>query len=142
MQKFRHLQILHDQKVEAQIRQIIPALDNWLDGTLPLPRHFDSGPEDLGVVFPTGEVHTPLSEIKSLIYKGAAQFSLLRTYKDTSTPLNLSKAVYTVLRGPGKIGNMKITLGESIWVERQEFLSAALILVISKPAEIIVGQNV
>ncbi|KAL4946531.1 hypothetical protein BDV06DRAFT_182342 [Aspergillus oleicola] len=142
MQKFHHLQILHDKKTEAQIRHIVPALDNWLDGTLPLPQHIKSGPEGPGVVFPTGEVHTPLSEIKSLIYKGTARFTLLRTYKDTSTPLNFSKAVYTVLRGPGKINDVEVTLGESIWVERQAFLSAALILMISKPAEITVGQNV
>ncbi|KAL4924388.1 uncharacterized protein BDV17DRAFT_295501 [Aspergillus undulatus] len=142
MQIFHHLQILHDKRAEAQIRQITSSLDNWLDGTLPLPQHIESGPEDPGVIFPTGEVHTPLSEIKSLIYKGTAEFALLRTYKDTSTPLNLSKAVYTVLRGPGKIDNVEVILGESIWVERQAFLSAGLILMISKPAEITVGQNV
>ncbi|KAL4934180.1 uncharacterized protein BDV17DRAFT_285917 [Aspergillus undulatus] len=142
MQRFYHLQIFRDEHVEHEIRRIIPLMDNWLDGTLPLPKDIETGPDDPGVVFPTGEIHAPLSHVKRLIYKGSAEFTLIRTYRDTSTPLNLSRAVYTVLRGPGRIGNVQVTPGESIWVERTTFLSAALILTISKPAEITVGQNI
>ncbi|KAL2812028.1 hypothetical protein BDW59DRAFT_155391 [Aspergillus cavernicola] len=142
MQKFHHLQVFHDKDVEDRIRQIIPLMDNWLDGTLPLPKDIETGPEDPGVVFPIGEIHAPLSDIKGLIYSGSAEFSLIRTYKDTSTPWNLSNAVYTVLRGTGKIGNVEVTPGESIWVAHPAFLSATLILTISKPAEITVGQNI
>lgn len=48
-------------------------MDNWLDGTLPLPKDIETGPEDPGVVFPTGEIHAPLSHIKKLIYKGVRE---------------------------------------------------------------------
>lgn len=73
MQRFYHLQIFRDERVEHEIRRIIPLMDNWLDGTLPLPKDIETGPEDPGVVFPTGEIHAPLSHIKKLIYKGVRE---------------------------------------------------------------------
>lgn len=73
MQQFYHLQIFRDEGVEHEIRRIIPLMDNWLDGTLPLPKDIETGPEDPGVVFPTGEIHAPLSHIRKLIYKGVRE---------------------------------------------------------------------
>lgn len=95
MQKFYHLQVFHDEDVENRIRQIIPLMDNWLDGTLPLPKDIETGPEDPGVVFPMGEIHAPLSQIKGLIYSGVREnqrkipaFLLTLFYSLQNSPLS------------------------------------------------------
>jgi hypothetical protein len=69
MPEFKHLQILHDEVVESRIRDIIPRIDNWLDGTLPLPKKAEKTP-DLGVIFPKVEIDIPLRPIRDLIYSG------------------------------------------------------------------------
>ncbi|KAE8156489.1 hypothetical protein BDV40DRAFT_76735 [Aspergillus tamarii] len=141
MRNFYHLQVLHDEDAEARIGCLIPHIENWLNGTLPLPRKEDMRP--IGVVIADAKIDIPLRPIRDMIYKGVAEFTLLRTYNDTFTPQNFSKAVYTVLRvdGPGMIGHVKVTLGKSIWIDRSAPISAGLILLISKPAEIIVGRD-
>ncbi|KAF7125756.1 hypothetical protein KXX16_003582 [Aspergillus fumigatus] len=141
MPEFEHLQILHDELVERRILDIIPQIDNWLDGTLPLPKEAETSPEDPGVIFPTVEIDIPLRPIRDLIYSGIAEYALLRTLKDTSTPVNLSAAVYTVLRGTGdsKIGGINVVPGQSVWVECPTSLSADLIVMISKTTAVVVG---
>ncbi|GFG19721.1 hypothetical protein IFM5058_10280 [Aspergillus udagawae] len=133
MPELVHLQILHDEVVESRIRDIIPQIDNWLDGTLPLPKKAETSPEDPGVIFPTVEIDIPLRPV--------AEYTLLRTLKDTSTPVNLSAAVYTVLRGTSdsKIGGINMVPGQSVWVECPTSLSADLIVMISKTTAIVVG---
>ncbi|KAF4210368.1 hypothetical protein CNMCM5878_004497 [Aspergillus fumigatiaffinis] len=141
MPEFKHLQILHDKDVERKILDIIPQIDSWLDGTLPLPKEAETSPEDPGVIFPKVEIDIPLRPIRDLIYCGIAEYSLLRTLKATLTPWNLSAAVYTVLRGNSdcKIGGVNVVPGQSVWVERQTSLSADLIVMISKTTAIVVG---
>lgn len=66
-QHIRHLQILHDVQVEAKICALLPQMDNWLDGTLPLsdqPRH------DFGIIVPSVDVDRPLIPVRDLLYKG------------------------------------------------------------------------
>jgi hypothetical protein len=70
MPELVHLQILHDEVVESRIRDIIPQIDNWLDGTLPLPKKTETSPEDPGVIFPTVEIDIPLRPVRDLIYSG------------------------------------------------------------------------
>jgi hypothetical protein len=70
MPEFKHLQILHDKDVERKILDIIPQIDNWLDGTLPLPKEAETSPEDPGVIFPKVEIDIPLRPIRDLIYSG------------------------------------------------------------------------
>jgi hypothetical protein len=56
--------------------------------------------------------------------------------------VNLSAAVYTVLRetGDSKIGGINVVLGQSVWVECPTFLSADLIVMISKTTAVVVGR--
>jgi hypothetical protein len=70
MPEFEHLQIFHDEVVESRICGIIPQIDNWLDGTLPLPKEAETSPEDPGVIFPTVEIDIPLRPVRDLIYSG------------------------------------------------------------------------
>ncbi|PYH52148.1 uncharacterized protein BO96DRAFT_402260 [Aspergillus niger CBS 101883] len=140
-QHIRHLQILHDVQVEAKICALLPQMDNWLDGTLPLsdqPRH------DFGIIVPSVDVDRPLIPVRDLLYKGFGTFALIRTSKDVFSPQNIPEAVYTVLRvdGPGLIGNQKVAIGESIWVSHQTTLSAGLILLIGVFPTVVVGQKV
>ncbi|KAF7590255.1 hypothetical protein BBP40_003093 [Aspergillus hancockii] len=102
--------------VEDKIRALIPQMENWLNGTLPLP---EIRPDRPGVIMPTVDIDIPLVPIRDLLYKGFGLFTLLRTYKETSTPVNFSKAVYTALRidGSGVIGHTPVTLGKSVWVD-------------------------
>ncbi|KAF7586963.1 hypothetical protein BBP40_007977 [Aspergillus hancockii] len=83
---------------------------------------------------PTVDIDVPLTPIRDLLYKGFGLFTLLRTYKETSTPVNFSEAVYTALRvdGPGVIGHTPIAIGKSVWVDHRSCLSAGLIILITK----------
>ncbi|KAI3014867.1 hypothetical protein CBS147347_11354 [Aspergillus niger] len=141
IEDIRHLQILHDVQVEAKICALLPQMDNWLDGTLPLS---DQLHHDFGVIVPSVDVDRPLIPVRDLLYKGFGTFALIRTSKDVFSPQNIPEAVYTVLRvdGPGLIGNQKVAIGESIWVSHQTTLSAGLILLIGVFPTVVVGQKV
>ncbi|KAF9890689.1 hypothetical protein FE257_005555 [Aspergillus nanangensis] len=145
--------------VSAEIRGIIPHIDNWLDGTLPLPKE-DNGN---GLVVPSVVVYKPLQQIKDLVYNGPTTSTVIRTYKETKSPPNFSKAVYTVLREPevireepdvsrekpdvsrkkpdAFIGDLKIKVGQSCWVEDQTTLSPGLIIGIWQPAQLRTGAR-
>ncbi|OKL55255.1 hypothetical protein UA08_09482 [Talaromyces atroroseus] len=145
MRDFHHLQILHDEDVESKLHRFIPQIESWLLGTLPLPNKNETSPRDSGVVFPiVTDVDAPLAPIRALIYQGLAEFTLFRTYHATTTPSNMSKAVYTVLRVEGEptIGGVSLGLSKSIWIDRPAVIDAGFICLISKPTEILVGKDV
>ncbi|EED15818.1 hypothetical protein TSTA_009400 [Talaromyces stipitatus ATCC 10500] len=144
MREFQHLQILHDKEVERKLHDILPQMESWLLGAIPLNDN-ETEPKDAGVVFPdVGNLDAALAPIRRLIYKGAAEYALLRTVTTTNTPLNLSHAVYTVLRADGtpKIGGVPLRLTESIWIDRPVTVDAGFIFMICKPAEILVGRDI
>ncbi|KAF7623893.1 hypothetical protein COH20_010120 [Aspergillus flavus] len=137
-----HLQVLKNEQVEARIRALIPQMESWLIGTLPIRDAFDNPQEDQGVVFPTTEIDVPLVAVRNLLYEGIGIFTLLRTYKQTATPHNFSRGIYTILRveGVGKIGHKEVTPAESIWVNCQTTLSAGLILLLTCPPNMTVEE--
>lgn len=156
-----HLQVLKNEQVEARIRALIPQMESWLIGTLPIRDAFDNPQEDQGVVFPTTEIDVPLVAVRNLLYEGVSVlccpfiplnltlcitkigiFTLLRTYKQTATPHNFSRGIYTILRveGVGKIGHKEVTPAESIWVNCQTTLSAGLILLLTCPPNMTVEE--
>ncbi|KAL5365873.1 hypothetical protein BJX96DRAFT_169461 [Aspergillus floccosus] len=138
-----HLQFLDNEEVEARIIALIPQMESWLYGALPIPGKLDSEPDDSGVVFPITEIDIPLMPVRDLLYKGIGAFTLLRTYKETTTPRNFPQGIYTVLRvnRMGKIGQQEIGSAKSIWVGRPTALSAGLILLITCPPEMVTGRD-
>ncbi|KAL4891348.1 hypothetical protein BDV59DRAFT_194320 [Aspergillus ambiguus] len=137
-----HLQILDNEEVEARIRALIPQMESWLNGALPIPGKVDSQVDDSGVVFPTTEIDIPLIPVRDLLYKGIGTFTLLRTHKETTTPHNFSRGIYTVLQvdREGKIGRKETASAKSIWVGRQTALSAGLILLITCPPGTVITE--
>jgi hypothetical protein len=156
-----HLQVLDNEKLEARIRALIPQMESWLIGTLPTPGTTDNQLDDPGVVFPATEIDIPLIPVRDLLYKGVSllcppsivlkltirttkigMFTLLRTHKQTTTPHNFSRGIYTALRVDrvGKIGHKEVTSAKSIWVDRQTALSAGLILLITCPPGMMIGE--
>lgn len=159
--KYEHLQFLDNEEVEAKIIELVPQLESWLYGALRIPGKVDSHIDDLGVVFPTTEIDMPLMEVRDLLYKGVSlvcspwtvlkltvrttkigMFTLLRTYKETTTPQNFPQGIYTVLRVNrlGKIGQQEIGSAKSICVGCQTSLSAGLILLITCPPGIVISE--
>ncbi|KAH1544908.1 hypothetical protein KXX57_005160 [Aspergillus fumigatus] len=69
----RHLQVLKNEQVEARIRALIPQMESWLIGTLPIRDAFNNPQEDQGVVFPTTEIDVPLIAVRNLLYEGMLQ---------------------------------------------------------------------
>jgi hypothetical protein len=71
MRDLHHLQILHDEGVERNLRHLIPQIESWLLGTLPLVGSNETKLTGPGVVFPVvSNVDNPLAPIRKLIYKG------------------------------------------------------------------------
>ncbi|GAA92958.1 hypothetical protein AKAW_11070 [Aspergillus luchuensis IFO 4308] len=138
--RVRHLQILRDEDVEIGIRAFLPQVNDWLSGTLPLPK---KNSHDLGIITPSVDVDRQLIPVRDLLYKGYGSFALIRTSRDILSPQNISKAVYTVLRveGLGLIGTQKVAVGESIFVKNQVILTAGLILLISLSPTMVVGRT-
>ncbi|GAA92608.1 hypothetical protein AKAW_10722 [Aspergillus luchuensis IFO 4308] len=136
--RVRHLQKLHDEDVEARIRALLPEVENWLSGTLRLPKDISHDP---GNITPSVDVDRQLVPVRDLLYRGYGSFALIRTSRDVLSPQNISKAVYTVLKvdGPGFIGTQKVAVGESILVKNQVILTAGLILLISVSPAVVVG---
>jgi hypothetical protein len=157
-----HLQFLDNEEVEARIIALVPQMESWLYGALPIPGIVDRQIDDAGVAFPTTEIDIPLIPVRDLLYKGVSlvyppwtvlkltvhttqigTFTLLRTYKETTTPHNFAHGIYTVLRvnRVGKIGQQEIGTAKSIWVTRQTALSAGLIILITCPPEMVAGRD-
>ncbi|KAH1474821.1 hypothetical protein KXX26_004608 [Aspergillus fumigatus] len=138
-----HLQFLDNEEVEARIIALVPQMESWLYGALPIPGIVDRQIDDAGVAFPTTEIDIPLIPVRDLLYKGIGTFTLLRTYKETTTPHNFAHGIYTVLRvnRVGKIGQQEIGTAKSIWVTRQTALSAGLIILITCPPEMVAGRD-
>ncbi|KAL3475574.1 hypothetical protein BJX99DRAFT_259349 [Aspergillus californicus] len=131
--RFRWARPLGD--VEIRIRALLPQLENWLIGTLPPSMPGESHhSDDPGILLPTVDIDIPLVPIRDMLYQGFGIYTLLRTYKETTTPLNFCSALYTVLRvdEPAVIGHREVSLGQSIWVGRQSALSAGLIVLVCK----------
>ena len=68
-----HLQVLEDEEVQAKIDTLIPQMENWLDGTLPLPKENEIMPGNPGVVIPTAGIDLPLTPVRDLLYRGVCQ---------------------------------------------------------------------
>lgn len=79
MRSFHHLQVLHDEEVEARIGRLIPHIENWLNGTLPLPRKEDMRP--IGVVIADGKIDIPLRPIRDMIYEGVSSIAVKYIWK-------------------------------------------------------------
>lgn len=71
-----HLQVLEDEDVQAKIGTLIPQMENWLDGTLPLPRENEIMPGDPGVVIPTTGIDLPLTPVRDLLYRGVCLYQI------------------------------------------------------------------
>lgn len=65
--RVRHLQILRDEDVEIGIRAFLPQVNDWLSGTLPLPK---KNSHDLGIITPSVDVDRQLIPVRDLLYKG------------------------------------------------------------------------
>ncbi|RAL06790.1 uncharacterized protein BO97DRAFT_357954, partial [Aspergillus homomorphus CBS 101889] len=140
LQSLEHLQELHDAIVESKICGFISQMDNWLSGTLPRVKDESS---DSGIIVPSIDIDIPLIPLRNLIYEGVGKYSLIRTSKDVITPHNIIKAVYTILRieSTNLIGDSRVTVGKSIWVEHPTTLSKGLVLVVSIAPRVTVGQK-
>ncbi|PYH99036.1 hypothetical protein BO71DRAFT_314864, partial [Aspergillus ellipticus CBS 707.79] len=134
---------LDNEEIEARIGALIPLMESWLNRALPIPGKFNSQIDDPGVVFPTTEIDIPLIPVRDLLYKGIGTFTLLRTYKETTTLLNFPQGIYTALRVDrvGKVGQKEIASAKSIWVDRQTALSAGLTLLITCPPGMVTGEE-
>lgn len=53
--------------MEAGIRALLPGVENWLSGTLPLPK---KNSHDLGIITPSVDVDRQLIPVRDLLYKG------------------------------------------------------------------------
>lgn len=74
MPVLHHLQVLHDEEVESKILQLLPQIESWLLGTLPLPTNNEIKPGDPGVVFPViDNIDAQLAPIRRMIYKGVRE---------------------------------------------------------------------
>ncbi|PTU22242.1 hypothetical protein P175DRAFT_0431555 [Aspergillus ochraceoroseus IBT 24754] len=121
-------------EVEVKIRALLPQLENWLNGTFLSTMPGESHSDNPGILLPTVDIDIPLAPIRDILYEGFGIYTLLRTYKETFTPLNFCSALYTVLyvNEPALIGHRKVTLGQSVWVSHQSALSAGLIVLVCK----------
>lgn len=72
MRAFHHLQVLDDAEVETELHLLIPQIEAWLLGTLPVPDKDDqNGPDDHGIVLPQARnVKKTLLPLRKLIYDG------------------------------------------------------------------------
>ncbi|KAL3429182.1 hypothetical protein BDV09DRAFT_190339 [Aspergillus tetrazonus] len=145
-----HLQFLDNEEVGSKNHRTGPQMESWLYGALPISGIVDSQRDDAGIAFPTTEIDIPLIPVRDLLYENISlvypplgRYTLLRTYKETTTPYNFAHGIYTVLRvnRVGKIGQQEMGTAKSIWVSRQTALSAGLIILITCPPGMVAGRD-
>lgn len=68
---FNHLKILHYTHAEEQLSFLIPQIESWLLGSLPLPNNNEIAPDDPDIILPWVEdIDTPLKPLRNRVYDG------------------------------------------------------------------------
>ncbi|KAJ6029154.1 uncharacterized protein N7446_011502 [Penicillium canescens] len=114
------------------IRNLIPGMRSWLLGnTLGDPAH--------GVIeLKVNHMDQSTAELRRLVYQGCADYAIIRTTKETKTPYNYAGATYTALlteniHSKRMIGQHRLEIGQTVWVEAPTVVSAGFVFLIIKP---------